>query len=123
MNETTSSTQTRAPKGGQTGQNGEHYDGGQFLPNTDLPKGVKKQRAVMVMMRLDWDNTTYADVKGDKFTIFSTLISRHVTCYAGDIMRPVARFADHAAVIALVNRFNAGERWITRAERDTIWNR
>jgi hypothetical protein len=32
----------RATKGGQTGMNGEWYEGGQFLPNTELGKLPKK---------------------------------------------------------------------------------
>lgn len=30
----------RAIAGGQVGMNGEQYQGGQFLPNTDAPKGT-----------------------------------------------------------------------------------
>lgn len=35
------SSKTRAPKGGMIGKNGEHYEGGQFLPsNTTTEKGA-----------------------------------------------------------------------------------
>jgi hypothetical protein len=33
---------TRASKGGETGMNGEFYNGGTFLPNTTLPKGTAR---------------------------------------------------------------------------------
>ena len=36
----------RAKVGGETGMNGEHYEGGQFLPNTELPKMPKSQRKI-----------------------------------------------------------------------------
>jgi len=34
----------RAQKGGETGMNGEWYDGGQFLPNTQLGKLPKRAK-------------------------------------------------------------------------------
>jgi RNA:NAD 2'-phosphotransferase (TPT1/KptA family) len=35
---------TRAPRGGTTGKNGEHYDGGQFLPSSERTvKGSTKR--------------------------------------------------------------------------------
>lgn len=36
----------RAKRGGETGMNGERYEGGQFLPNTDLPKIAKLAKKV-----------------------------------------------------------------------------
>lgn len=37
-------TTRRAPIGGTTGTNGERYEGGQFLPSTELPKLPTKTR-------------------------------------------------------------------------------
>lgn len=36
----------RATKGGQIGMNGEYYNGGQFLPNTTLPKGAPTAKQI-----------------------------------------------------------------------------
>lgn len=36
-------TMARATKGGEIGINGDVYEGGQFLPNTTLPKGFNKR--------------------------------------------------------------------------------
>ena len=37
--------QPRAPKGGKLGINGEFYEGGKFLPQTDKAKNQKKRKA------------------------------------------------------------------------------
>lgn len=37
--------QKRARKGGEYGVNGEFYEGGKFLPNTEKPKAAPRKRA------------------------------------------------------------------------------
>lgn len=37
-------TQARAAKGGVVAKNGEYYEGGKFLPSTELPKSAPKKR-------------------------------------------------------------------------------
>jgi len=39
----TQTLNNRAKVGGETGMNGEWYEGGQFLPSTMLPKGTQKK--------------------------------------------------------------------------------
>ena len=122
---------SRAKSGGEIGQNGEFYDGGQFLPSTELPKGAKPQRPVMTLVCYERTNTaqpgdynpgyTYIDARGDTVSILDA-VGYRATQYMGDVMRIADRFADNPAAVALVNAFNAGERWTTRAQRDAVRN-
>lgn len=122
----------RAKAGGEIGMNGEFYEGGQFIAGTTMPKGAPSaRRANMVMMCVDHSDTIYkqgiqagwtvADANGDTFPIYDAMGYR-VTQYVGDIMRPIAKFAENAVIGGFIARFNSGERFITRAERDEIRN-
>ena len=122
---------SRAKSGGEIGQNGEFYDGGQFLPSTDLPKGAKAKRAVMALVCYERTNTaqpgdytpgyTYVDVTGDSVSILDA-VGYRATQYVGDIMRLIDKHAENAAAAALVEAFNAGARWTTREQQTAVRN-
>jgi hypothetical protein len=108
----------RAKKGGQVGQNGEPYKGGQFLPNTNLPKrggskptgGSRRQlvepgvleegpegyTAILVLL-----SGVYADNEG------GTLIPRDNLKFTAERMGIETR-----KIFRLINAYNEGGRWI-----------
>ena len=119
---------TRAPKGGCVGINGSEYEGGQFLPSSPLTvKGMQPQshrrasrkqeianyvwevpptaghisiyrQIAGTAARWDWDNKCFEVVSSDE-----------ILAYLG-MSREQAQ--------NLVNRWNAGERWMLKREAE-----
>ena len=92
---------TRAPKGGTTGRNGLHYEGGCFLPSTTLGKMPTRSKAAPRQPRRLIDG-----VKGFCAFSFDRL---HAEIYCSDSSLSFYG-ANRAEVQAIVDRYNAGER-------------
>jgi hypothetical protein len=113
----------RAKRGGQVGMNGEQYDGGQFLPSTDAPKGTpaaksaKMPRKVQVQCgqwidRPEGAVSIYEAIAGTRAKVDGNAASRTEAGirYYGAAVTFMAR--DCGDIDALIARYNAGERWV-----------
>lgn len=113
----------RATKGGETGMNGEAYKGGQFLPNTTLPKMTPAQKKAATRKQeiapYTWEvpphfeaRSIYRMIAGtfaqwDEFGVtFKPYLPYIETC---EVRNPDF---DRAEIINLIDRWNAGERWM-----------
>jgi hypothetical protein len=112
----------QAPKGGTVGINGEHYAGGQFLPNTTLPKrrqttakrtGPRRE----LIAPYTWEErpegmrSLYALIAGDYATV-GTVLTRYeigIANYGETVKRDGLIYG---TVDELIARYNNGERWI-----------
>lgn len=105
-----------ATKGGQIGQNGEFYQGGQFLPNTELPKrGGKKNPLATKKQQIA--PYVWAVAPNGEMSIFSTI--QAFVKIQNDTMTITASAetlnyfkADRADLQAKVDRWNNGDRWL-----------
>lgn len=108
-------TQKRAKVGGETGTNGEFYEGGKFLPSTEKAKGKPKATKVrkveiepFVWVERPEGKTAiypqiagiYGRTDGDKMILSVNPVT---LAYYGRTMEEV---------VDLCNRYNAGERFI-----------
>jgi len=92
---------TRAPKGGTTGRNGLHYEGGCFLPSTTLGKMPTRSKAAPRQPRQLLDGVrTFLAFSFDRL---------HAEIYCSDYSLSFYG-ANRADVQAIVDRYNAGER-------------
>ena len=106
--------QKRAKVGGETGVNGEFYEGGKFLPSTERPKGkakVKKPGKQQVEP-YRWELPPEG-----KQVIFHRIVGT-VAQITPNGLRPfdrgIAYFGNEVlghTVAELCERYNAGERW------------
>ncbi|HEX6293361.1 MAG TPA: hypothetical protein VFZ66_29540 [Herpetosiphonaceae bacterium] len=106
----------QAIKGGQAGQNGEFYKGGQFLPNTDLPKrGAKERKAATKKQQIApyvWEVAPSGEM-----SIYSNV--QAFVKVQNDTMTIVASVetlnyfkVDRAELQGKVDKWNAGQRWM-----------
>lgn len=109
---------SRAQKGGETGINGEEYKGGQFLPNTTLPKGVKGNSAKATKSRKqEIEPYTWEYPPEGKRSIYSQFAGLFGKIINGDIVvncsdTTIAYYGKtRKEVEELANRYNNGERW------------
>ena len=112
-------TQERAKRGGEVGRNGEFYQGGEFLPSTELasqPKGARKpfkpgKRQIAPYV---WEFQPYEGAQSI-YTLFAGVFGKVtngvmvVSCSD----QTVAYFKTTLAEVeAMAARWNNGERWI-----------
>lgn len=114
----------RAPKGGTTGINGESYDGGQFLPNTALPKmsPAEKRRARAATQKVEIEPYVWAVPPSPEHRS----ILRRIGGIYGRVERngvmvlsispiTLAYYKDvQEDIEALAEKYNQGERWYTK---------
>jgi hypothetical protein len=112
--------QKRAMAGGEIGMNGESYKGGEFLPNTQLASQHKDRKIAAKARKMEYEpyKWDFAPVAG-MIAIYPQLSGNY-----GKYNRAANTFevftpyvsnlpADQQAKATdLVNRYNAGERWI-----------
>lgn len=107
----------RATKGGEIGMNGERYEGGQFLPNTTLPKqetkartqGSRKVEIAPYVWEVPQDGqvSIYRQIAG----IYGKIVGGTFVMSASDTT--IAYYGKtRGEVERLINRWNAGERWV-----------
>lgn len=106
--------QARAKVGGEVGTNGEFYEGGKFLPTTEKPKGTPRRRGTgkqevepyKWVVAEEGQNSIYRRLAGVYGKVIAGKMVLNINpatlAYYGD---------DEAAIVALANRYNAGERW------------
>jgi hypothetical protein len=113
--------QKRAQVGGETGTNGEFYEGGKFLPSTSHPK--RRGSAPKVARKQEIEPYTWV-VAADPalrslFAEISGIFGKYdhaSKTFAFDCSDQTMAFYgfDEAACRDLIGRFNRGERWFTR---------
>ena len=113
--------QKRAKIGGETGTNGEFYEGGKFLPTTEQakrkgskPKTARKQNIAPFIwevapaegLRAIFADAggTYARVDHQAGTLIFACSEQTIAFYGLDV----------AACRDRIARYNAGERWFSR---------
>lgn len=106
-------TQKRAAKGGQHGVNGEWYEGGKFLPNTEKPKGTNGRGTGKVEIEpFKW---VAAEGRKSLYKLFAGVLG-----VVGRDGVAVLRVNDETLAYyrttreeaqAMIDRYNAGERW------------
>jgi hypothetical protein len=108
-------TQKRAKVGGETGTNGEFYEGGKFLPSTEKAKGKPKATKVrkveiepfVWVERPEGKTAIYPQLAG----IYGRVINGEMVLnFSTETLRYYGRTAEE--VIELGRRYNAGERFI-----------
>lgn len=118
-------TSNRAPKGGTVGMNGERYEGGQFLPSTELEKTgrrtvatTKKARKVEISRReYVGDREGFRSifhVYGGRFLCFDWGTGFCTVCASEQTLEYYN--VSREDVQALADRYNAGERWVEYVE-------
>lgn len=99
----------RASKGGQTGMNGEWYEGGQFLPNTQLTKMARPTRTGSGKVQVE----PYVWVQArDGFRPIFGQFPYHPAHHLAMRERVNPAYVDVARLDALYSLWIAGERWI-----------
>jgi hypothetical protein len=112
--------QKRATVGGEIGMNGEFYAGGEFLPNTQLASQHKDRVKAVAERKQEFEpyKWSIAPSAGMK-SIYAQLAGSY-----GKFNRSTGTFEVFAPYVSnlstelqaratdLVNRYNAGERWI-----------
>lgn len=112
-------TRTRAAKGGQYGVNGEHYDGGQFLPTSaGTVKGMFKSGKVNATRKIEIEPYIWAvPPTADSRSLYRNLAGTFCKMVNGKmaIAAPDAVFTYYKMtrqqVQDMADRYNAGERW------------
>ena len=113
-------TSNRAPKGGTVGMNGEHYEGGQFLPSTTLEKTGRRNVATTKKARkVEISRREWVEEREGFRSIFQTYggivlafswTDGFCTVCASDVTLNYYHIS-REDVQALADRYNAGERW------------
>ncbi len=116
-------TQKRAAIGGEVSKaNGEFYEGGKFIATRDNPKSRKLALQATKKQEIGhckWEVPPVAGARG----IFKQLagifkLDHAVDKFIADSLSPqtIAYYGDHlTGMLALVERYNVGERWILLA--------
>lgn len=111
---------TRASAGGQVGQNGEWYRGGEFLPSTEMPKGTWKREQARIAKEL----ARKVQVDFYKYEARPSLNVKPIFSLVGICaevrngkMAPIPAACafqkrNVADVQALCDQWNAGEMWM-----------
>ena len=111
---------TRATTGGEYGMNGEFYAGGQFLPNTELPKrggkinprATRKQEIAPYVWEVapNGEQSIYTIITGSwaKWKEFGKVLEPY---------HPYIKVMQHKGVdcqpyLIMIDRWNAGDRWL-----------
>lgn len=112
-------SQRRAKIGGETGVNGEWYEGGKFIANTDRAKGHKVAGRATGRQLIAPGVFEVAPCD-DLVAIFPQLAVgffafNRETLQFGEVVNEVAlSYYGAERLISLRDRFNAGERWTTK---------
>ena len=107
--------QTRAPKGGIIGKNGEFYEGGKFLPNTERakqsPAKRKKGSGKEEIAPYVWE---VAPAEGMR-PIFKEINAGFINLDSGELNAAACEYygRDPERVKAFWKRWKDGERWFT----------
>jgi hypothetical protein len=110
----------RASRGGETGMNGLHYDGGQFLPHTTLGKMTGNKKAASVH-KVQIEPSVWVESREGMRPLMATYSvlwdwsawrSNGTVKSAGNATA-IAYYGKTAAeVAAAAERYSNGERWV-----------
>lgn len=113
----------RAAKGGQVGMNGLHYEGGQFLPSTELgklpAKTAKRATGKQEIAPYVWD--VPAEGKTSVYRPISAFVdwpyyrTTGIAIAVAQIMEAYTRnypTFDANRILLLIEAWNNGERWM-----------
>jgi hypothetical protein len=106
----------RAKAGGEIGINGEHYDGGQFLPNTTLGKMTPRSRShaprKCEIAPYTWEIAPegMASIYSLFAGIFGKIINGQMIVSCNDTTL-VYYHRTREQVQSMADRYNNGERW------------
>lgn len=113
----------QAIKGGQYGQNGEWYEGGQFLPNTELPKrGGKSKRATkkQEIAPYDWQVAPTEEARSIYTFLAGTYARLNRSTQQLEAYMPYIEVCERKypqfnrqQVMDLIAKWNKGERWFS----------
>ncbi len=114
----------RATKGGEYGKNGEWYNGGEFLPSTELEKQAKLAKLQKKVRRVEIARREWVDEIEGKKSIYQTyggifLQFNWNTGFATTLLneQKIAHYnVTEERVQKLADRYNNGERWMSREE-------
>lgn len=112
----------QAPAGGMVGINGDFYAGGQFLPNTELPKRPEQQAKKSTgPRRVMTAPYTYDDCRDGFHPIYAAIVGTYAEVTRDGTMRrytpyrpndtDTAYMGTHVVIDDLINQYNSGERW------------
>ena len=111
--------QQRAKVGGEVGTNGEWYNGGEFLPSTQLPKMTKtakrKSSGKRQIAPYKWE---VAPAEMDNPIALYSLLAGTWMDLDNKPFIPLcnSQGVDPANVQTLIDRYLAGEKWIESSE-------
>jgi hypothetical protein len=112
-------SQKRAQIGGETGVNGEFYEGGKFLPSTEKPKGKPAKRG---SGKQEIEPYKWEVAPEGMSSIYRRLAGIYAKCVNG-VMVPAINpqtleyyGKTESEVMAMIERYNAGERWMRTEE-------
>ena len=108
----------RAKCGGEVGVNGERYEGGQFLPHTDRPKGKPRPKGSgkREVAPFVWEVPPEEGMV-PLIALFGQVCwyDHYQKRFTGTNDRAIAYYGkDKAQVIEWMTRWNAGERWVKK---------
>jgi hypothetical protein len=113
-------SQPRAKIGGEYGKNGLHYDGGQFIAQTDLPKMTHNNR-IEASHKEEIAPYIWQIAPQGKRSIYSLIGGTAAQWNIKNVsFKPFEPFLktqsqERAAYLrSLIEKWNAGERWIDR---------
>lgn len=102
----------RAIKGGQIGKNGERYEGGQFLPNTELTKMARSNRRAgtgrQQISPFVWE--VAPEGKKSLFQLFNVFVNWQTMQINEQGCAYYRRSVDE--IKSMFSRWQAGERWV-----------
>ena len=107
--------QKRAAKGGEVGTNGDFYEGGKFLPSTEKPKGKPRKRGSGKQEIAPYVWEVAPEGKSSIYRRLAGNFARFINGKMVVCVNPttLAYFGTTEYEIAsLVDRWNAGERWM-----------
>jgi hypothetical protein len=104
----------RAKAGGEIGMNGEHYAGGTFMANTEMPKGTPRARKPQMVIV---DGMKNRAVQPDDMRPIFELVFKGIASGWGSVqMAAKGEFVGNAVIEPIIARYNAGERFCTWRE-------
>lgn len=111
----TTTTQQRAKRGGEVGVNGDFYEGGKFLPNTERPKGKLAPRKARKEQVEPYRWEIPAEGKAAIFGLIVGSVAQQTAAGLVPFAAGVAYYGDTVRghkVADLCERYNRGERWV-----------
>ena len=103
--------------------NGEHYNGGQFLPSTEMPKGTPAAKARKMPRKVQVQYGQWIDRPEGAVSIYEAIAGTRANVNGSTASRAEAGIRYYGAAVTfmardcgdidtLIARYNNGERWV-----------